>query len=149
LLLIVAIALPPSSAFLFQEAGCARNRDETAPLVLQNLKKDGRIAVLADGEYVDRALAAGLTLQVNDPFLFRLLVDNGGLALDPLLKAMDRGDVQYLLLAKTPEEYEAADKIKQSQQRWPAAVLLRMKRYYQFDRKYGSMMVFRYRRPGG
>jgi hypothetical protein len=28
-------------------------------------------------------------------------------------------------------------------------MLLRMKRYYQFDRKYGSMIVFRHRRPGG
>lgn len=142
LLGVVAVALPWSIGVLCREVGGAR-RPQIAALTLENLKHDGPIRVLADGEYVDRALAERLTLQVNDPYLFRLLTDNGSLPLDPLLDAIDRGDVQYLLLAKTPEEYEAADKLNKAEQRWPPAVLDRMKRYYQLDRKCGNILVFR------
>jgi len=145
MLLIVAIVLPPSVGMLRREAARAWNRPEAVPAVLRNLDTTSGCSVMADGECVDLALAAGLKLQVNDPFLYRLLVENGSMSVEPLLAAMDRGEVRYLLLVKKPEDYEKAGKAQKAEKRWPEAVLDRMKHLYQWEGKSGNILVFRRR----
>jgi hypothetical protein len=141
---IAAAALCWSAAFFQQQCAAGAGQWKTQ---VETLKTLGGARVLADCEYVDEALAANLTLTVNEPYCIRTMNDRGMISLTPLLSMMADGEVQYLLLNKTPERHEADDRIRPQEKRWPAAMLDSMKRYYQFDQKCGNMLVFRYCRP--
>ena len=83
---------------------------------------------LADGPWVDAVLAARDLPVVNDPFLFRLLVDNGTMQPDELLRAMTEGRIAWLYLARPVEAHRRA--VGSELQRWPAPVIAAMHRLY-------------------
>lgn len=101
------------------------------------------VPVLADGPYVDVALAAGAEPMVNDPFVFRLMVDNGTLPPDELVEAMRRGTIPYLLLGRSVEAHRL--RAGHTAQRWPLEVLDAMQRHYRPVAQLDGLQVYRYR----
>jgi hypothetical protein len=99
--------------------------------------------VLADGPWVDTVLAAGDWPVVNDPFLFRLLVDNGTMRPDELLRAMTEGRIAWLCLARPIEAHRAA--VGSELQRWPAEVIEAMDRLYAPVSERQSAWIYRKR----
>jgi hypothetical protein len=141
----LAAAAPPTLAILCTEVGRACDRRAAEPLLPERGNRRDGVCVLADGEYVAKAIAAGCAVSVNDPFLFRLLVDGGSVDPAPLLRAMQKGDVQYLLLKVPPDFYRT---IHKSDRHWPASVLDCMERYYRFDCKRNGVLIYK-ARPSG
>jgi len=97
--------------------------------------------VLADGPWVDTVLAAGDRPVVNDPFLFRLLVDNGTMRPDELLSAMAEGRIAWLYLARPIEAHGQA--VGSELQRWPAPVIEGMHRLYAPVSKQQNACIYR------
>jgi hypothetical protein len=102
--------------------------------------------VLADGQYLDAVLQAGLTPLVNDPFLFRQLVDNGGLPPGRVVEAMARGDVKYLVLKRSIAGHRK--QLGSISQKWPREVVEAMQEHYVLDTAEGEDW-FVYRHRGG
>jgi len=97
--------------------------------------------VLADALWVDTALAVGDRPVVNDPFLFRLLVDNGTMRADELLAAMADGRIGWLYLAHSIGGHHAA--AGSDLQRWPADVIDAMRQFYTLVSKRENAWVYR------
>lgn len=100
--------------------------------------------VLADGQYIEAVLQAGWRPLVNDPFLLRQMVRNGTLQPAPVLEAMQRGEVKYLVLKRTVARHRA--QIGTTSQKWPPEVLHAMERWYVLDQVAGDdLFLYRHR----
>lgn len=99
--------------------------------------------VLADGQYLDAVLCAGLTPLVNDPFLFRQLVGGGSLPAAPVVEAMERGEVPYLVLKRTIENHRKH--LGSISQKWPRELVDAFEQLYVLDTTEGEDL-FIYRR---
>ena len=100
--------------------------------------------VLADGHHVPMVLHAGYLPLVNDPFLFRLLVDNGGLDPGRVVRAMRRGEVKGLVLKKTIRRHRR--EVGGISQKWPPEILDAMQRHYELDARGENLFIYKPRR---
>jgi len=98
--------------------------------------------VLADGPWIATLLGVGARPVVNDPFLYRLLVDNGTLQADPLVAAMHAGQVPWLVLACPIERHREV--VGTDVQRWPAEVIEAMDRLYVMVEEEGRAWIYRF-----
>ncbi len=96
--------------------------------------------VLADGRLIDVALSAGGRPMVNDPYVFRLMVDNGSLQATGLIDAVRQGRIDFLLLGRSIENHRLA--IGHSVQRWPPEVLDAMQQNYRLVSEGAGMFVY-------
>ena len=99
-----------------------------AGLVSARLGPPAGTYVLADGQYLPAVLHAGWTPLLNDPFYFHLQVENGGLKPDLVVQAMERGEVQYLVLKRPIESH--LHMVGTLGQKWPPDLLRAMQRRY-------------------
>jgi len=98
--------------------------------------------VLADSCCVDAVLAAGAEPVVNDPLLFRFMVDNGTVEAQPLLAALNAGRVRWLWLHRPVDLHRAA--VGLSVQRWPATVIEAMERRYAVVTRKPGLAVYQF-----
>lgn len=99
--------------------------------------------VLADGQYLDAVLHAGLTPVVNDPFLFRQLVGIGSLSATPVVEAMERGEVPYVVLKRTIKDHRKH--LGSISQKWPGELVDAIERLYVLDTADGAdLFIYRY-----
>jgi len=103
------------------------------------------VGLLADGECVDVALAAGHRPWVNDSFLYMLLVANGALDERELLDAMRQGRIKWLLLHNSIDRQ--IEKMARNSRVWPADVILTMQKHYELLEHTGETYVYRHRGP--
>lgn len=147
----LAMAVLLALLFLAPEARWLRHRGlelYTTPYGSQRISS--RLAsaapayVLADGQYLDAVLHAGLTPLVNDPFLFRQLVGNGRLPATGVVQAIEQGQVPYLVLKRTIERHRK--QLSSISQKWPGEVLDAMERHYVLDTAEGEdLFIYRWR----
>lgn len=104
------------------------------------------VGVLADGEWIDAALAAGHAPLVNDPYLYTLLVANGTLDSSDILAAVEQGRVKWLLLDHTLADHRL--EVGRNPQMWPAEVIDAMQRNYDLLAHDNEVFVYRHRRFG-
>ncbi|HUY36327.1 MAG TPA: hypothetical protein VMV69_26550 [Pirellulales bacterium] len=108
-------------------------------------EEPANVGLLADGECVDLALAAGHRPWVNDSFLYMLLVANGTLDERELLDAMRQGRIKWLLLHVTVDRQ--IEKIVRKSRVWPEAVIHAMREHYELVEHTGETYVYRHRLP--
>ena len=99
--------------------------------------------VLADGQYLPAALDNGYVPLMNDPFFFRELSDNGGWKPDGVVRALERGDVEYLFLKRPIESHR--EQVGSMSQKWSAAILDAIERCYQLDQSDEDLFVYKHR----
>jgi hypothetical protein len=99
--------------------------------------------VLADGQYLPAALDNGYLPLMNDPFFFRELSDNGGWKPDGVVRALERGEVEYLFLKRPIESHR--EQVGSMSQKWPAAILEAMQRYYRLEQSDGDLFAYKHR----
>ncbi len=102
------------------------------------------VGLLADGECVDVALAAGHRPWVNDSFLYMLLVANGTLDERELLDAMRQGRIKWLLLHNSIDRQ--IEKMARKSRVWPAEVILIMRQHYELVEHTGETYVYRHQK---
>ena len=88
-------------------------------------------------------MQAGWVPLVNDSFLQRLLVDHGRMDPRPTVKAIDEGEVAYLVLKRPIEEHQ--QQVGKVSQKWSPAVLEAMKRRFVLDLGREDLFLFIYR----
>jgi hypothetical protein len=115
---------------------------------VQELLRDepADVGLLADGECVDVALAAGHRPWVNDSFLYMLLVGNGTLDERELVKAIRLGRIKWLLMHSTVEDHR--EKKSRTSQVWPSRAIDAMQRHYELVEHVGETYVYRHREAG-
>jgi hypothetical protein len=101
------------------------------------------VGLLADGECVDVALAAGQRPWVNDSFIYMLLVDNGTLDEQELVNAIKYGRIKWLLLHSTLDDH--LNKTTRASQVWPAGVIGAMQEHFELVEHVGETYVYRHR----
>jgi hypothetical protein len=92
----------------------------------------GERHILADGTCMD-ALATEAKLPVlNDPYLYRMMVENGALDADPLVAAMASGEVAALVLERSVEDHRTSKYLdgQREYRSWATPVVDAMRRYY-------------------
>ena len=99
--------------------------------------------VLADGHLVPGVLHAGFFPLVNDPYLFRLLVDKGVLDPSRVIRAMERGEVKGLVLKKSIPRHRR--QVGGISQKWPPEILDAMQRYYELDATSEELFIYKHR----
>ncbi len=98
--------------------------------------------VLADGQYLPAALDNGYVPLMNDPFFFRELSDNGGWKPEGVVRALERGEVEYLLLKRPIESRLEQGSMSQ---KWPAAILEAMQRCYRLEQSDQDLFAYKRR----
>ncbi len=78
---------------------------------------------------------------VNDPYVFRLMVDNGSLQATGLIDAVREGRIDFVLLGRSIENHRMA--IGHSVQRWPPEVLDAMQQNYRLVSEDAGMFVYK------
>jgi hypothetical protein len=101
-------------------------------LIAQHLAGAGNGYVLSDGQHLAAVLQAGCRPLVNDPFLYRVMVQSGVLSPRIMLDAIEQGRVKYLVLKRTVESHRAQVGTSMSQI-WPLAVVEVFARDYVLD----------------
>jgi hypothetical protein len=102
--------------------------------------------VLADGLFVDALLAAGKQPLVNDPYMFRLLVENGTVPVTPVVNALASGQVGDLVLSSPVEEYLLQTAIRPTGgPMWPREVVLAMQQHFVLVESRPGLLRYRYR----
>ena len=99
--------------------------------------------VLADGQYIPAALDNGYVPLINDPFFFRELSDNGGWKPEGVVRALERGEVEYLLLKRPIENHR--EQVGSMSQKWPAAILDAMQRCYRLEQSDEDLFAYKHR----
>jgi hypothetical protein len=92
----------------------------------------GERQILADGTCMD-ALATEAKLPVlNDPYLYRMMVENGALDSHPLIAAMASGEVAGLILERSVDDHITSKYLNGQREfrSWAAPVVDAMQRYY-------------------
>jgi len=150
-LLSVVVAVPgvgdfPAKADAARRVATAHPGMEglLAHLGSEDHRKTGAPAVLADGIWIDAVLRAGGRPLVNDPFVLRLMVDNGTLQATALVEAIRRGEVELLLLSRSIEDHRR--RIGHDVQRWPVEVLDAMQDHYVAIAEEGGIHVYGHRK---
>lgn len=103
-------------------------------------QKPGKV-VLADGEQIDSVFSAGCRPVVNDPLQFWILAEKGTAQMTGVLDAVQRGEVQYLVLAHPIQwhrERLGPDGF------WPAPIVDAMERHYRLVSTLGGRYVYAY-----
>ncbi len=111
--------------------------------IASRLKPKPGAYVLADGQYLPAALDNGYVPLMNDPFFFRELSDNGGWKSDGVVRALERGEVEYLFLKRPIESHR--EQVGSMSQKWPAAILEAMQRYYQLEQSDEDLFAYKHR----
>jgi hypothetical protein len=78
---------------------------------------------------------------MNDPFFFRELSDNGGWNPDGVVRALERGEVEYLLLKRPIESHR--EQVGSMSQKWPAAILEAMQRCYRLEQSDEDLFAYK------
>lgn len=138
-LLLAIAAFAPAHAADATLSRLAQNNHALVEQAVRDLKGD----VLADGEHVEAVLMAGKTPYVNDPFLFRLMVEGKVLDCQPMLRAMEDGRIERLVLFIPIENQMTM--IGQFSQIWPAEILQAMRDYYVLDTKAVGLALYRHK----
>ncbi len=142
-LLLAMLLAAPGVRFLRERGLQFQQTPHGLSVVSQRLDLSGDTLVLADGQYLPAVLHAGGTPLLNDPFAFRVLVDKGSLKPTPVVEAMQRGEVKYLVLKRTVEGHR--EQIDQVSQKWPAEIVEAMQQYYVLDTAGDELFIYRYR----
>jgi hypothetical protein len=124
---LVALILAAPDVRFIRERGLRLDRRPFGSAVVAGRLRSGGGA-LADGQLVPAVLHAGQTPLVNDPFVFRLMVEQGRIDAAPLVDAIERGDVRWLVLKQTLAAHR--EHVGRVDQKWPAAVLDAMEEHY-------------------
>ncbi len=141
--LLALLLLVPEARWMRHRGMVLYTSPYNSELISSRLANSAPAYVLADGQYLDAVLHAGLTPLVNDPFLFRQLVGNGSLPVNRVIEAIERGEVPYLVLKRTiARHWKQLDSISQ---KWPRELLEAMERHYVLDTAVGEDL-FIYRR---
>jgi len=146
----MAVVLVLLAAIIAPEIRSIRShglRLPTAPycsrLIAQRLgPPDGRYA-LADGQHICAVLQAGWPLLLNDPFLHRLLIDHGHMSVQPTVKALEEGQVAWIVLKRSIEEHQ--QQVGRVNQKWSPEVLAAMRRCFVLDLADVDQFLFIYR----
>lgn len=117
-----------------------------SPTVSSRLPRSESGYVLADGQYLDAVLEAGLTPLVNDPFLFRQMVGTDNLEPTKVVEALQRGDVKYLVLKRTLSRHR--QQLGKLSQKWPQEVLDAMEQHYVLDMATEEIYIYRHKSRG-
>lgn len=144
--LVALILLAPEARWLRHRGFQCYTTPYGSSWITSRLASSTPTYVLADGQYLDAVLRAGLAPLVNDPFLFRQLVGNGGLSPDRIVEAMARGEVQYLVLKRSIAGHRK--QLGSISQKWPREVVDAMQEHYVLDMAEGEDL-FVYRHRGG
>jgi hypothetical protein len=80
---------------------------------------------------------------VNDSFLFRVLADHGAVSPAAVIQAMEQGRVPLLVLKRTVESHR--QQVGTASQKWPAAVVDAMQRYYALEAEGDDIFIYRRR----
>jgi hypothetical protein len=120
-------------------------------LIAQRLgPPDGRYA-LADGQHICAVLQSGWPLLLNDPFLHRLLIDHGHMSARPTVRALEKGQVGWIVLKRSIEEHQ--QQVGRVNQKWSPEVLAAMRRCFVLELADKDKFLFIYRcakpRAGG
>jgi len=151
LVAVLALILAAPDVRLVRERGLHLDLDPFgSPLVSEKLAAADGGGVLADGQLLPAVLHAGLVPLVNDPFVFRLLAEHGRIDASPLVDAMRRGEVGYLVLKQTVETHRRH--VGRTSQKWPAELLDAMQQDYALLAAGDDVYIYRHlgpRPPGG
>ncbi len=142
--LLLALALAAPEYRYMREHGLRLDRvPYGSRFIASRLEPKPGAYVLADGQYLPAALDNGYVPLINDPFFFRELSDNGGWKPDGVVRALERGEVEYLFLKRPIESHQ--QQVGSMSQKWPAAILEAMQRCYQLEQSDEDLFVYRHR----
>jgi hypothetical protein len=96
--------------------------------------------VLADSHALDDVLAVGRDPLLNDPYLVRLLIDNGGLKADAVVRALGDGSVPYVVLSHSLERHRTKPLAE-----FPRPVLDAVARHYHLAHQGERLYLYRFR----
>jgi hypothetical protein len=143
-LLVAAALAAPDVQFIRQHGLRLPVLPYGQALIAQRLESGRQGYVLADGQHLAAVLHAGCRPLVNDPFLFRVLVEGGVLSPQTVIGALEQGTVKYLVLKRTVESHR--EQLGTLSQKWPAAVVEALARYYVLDATGGEdIFIYRHR----
>ncbi len=141
--LFLALALAAQDYRSIREHGLRLDRvPYGSRFIASRLESKPGAYVLADGQYLPAALDNGYVPLVNDPFFFRELSDNGGWKPDGIVRMLERGEVEYLLLKRPIESHREQSSLTQ---KWPAAVLAAMRQCYHLEQSDEDLFVYKHR----
>ena len=142
LAILALILVAPEVRFLRQRGFCLHVEPFGRSLVRSRLKAAPDAGILADGQLVPAVLSAGFTPLVNDPFVFRLLVDQGRIEAAPLVEAMKRGDVPYLVLKQSVATHR--EHVGRTSQKWPVQILDAFEQHFVLDATGKEVFIYRH-----
>ena len=142
LLLAGAVAVPDLQ-FVRQHGLCLPDSPYGAAMIAKQLQTSPGAYVLADGQHISAVLEAGCRPLVNDSFLFRVLADHGAVSPAAVIQAMEQGRVPLLVLKRTVESHR--QQVGTASQKWPAAVVDAMQRYYALEAEGDDIFIYRRR----
>ncbi len=142
--LLLALALAAPEYRYMREHGLRLDRvPYGSRFIASRLEPKPGAYVLADGQYLPAALDNGYVPLINDPFFFRELSDNGGWKPDGVVRALERGEVEYLFLKRPIESHR--QQVGGMGQKWPLAILEAIERHYRLEQSSEDLFVYRYR----
>jgi hypothetical protein len=77
--------------------------------------------VLADGRWIDAVLEAGLRPAVNDPYLFRTVIDSRRMTVTSLVDALRKGEIRFAVFATSLDDYRRPAPLAGAM--WPSEIL--------------------------
>ncbi len=142
LLLACAVAAPDLQ-FVRQHGLNLPDRPYGGALIAGRLQHSRSAYVLADGQHVSAVLEAGCRPLVNDSFLFRVLADHGVVSPAVVIRAIEQGQVPFLVLKRSIESHR--QQVGTMSQKWPAVVLEAMQRHYVLETEDDDIFIYRQR----
>jgi hypothetical protein len=119
-------------------------RQATPPSRLAGLAAAGEGGVLADGTCLDVLVSRGKLPIVNDPYLHRVMTENGALKVDSLVTAMASGRVAALVLERSVQAHLGWTGLWEFRS-WAKPVVEAMARHYVLVQEEQDCLVYLHR----
>lgn len=142
-LVLVAVSLAPQVRYLRGRGLNLSTEPYCGRLIAESLGPGRGRLILADGQHVAAVMQAGWTPLLNDSFRLRLQIESGRMRPDAIVRAIDAGQVEFLVLKRPIEEHR--QQVGSVSQKWSPEILAAMQRQFALATAWPEQFVFVYR----